>query len=46
VTYRLYISEDRTILVRIWPDGRVTVSLRESTKHIWGPETPLFEENK
>jgi hypothetical protein len=46
VTYRIYINEDRTILVRVWADRTMTISMRESKKHIWGPEIPLFAEAK
>lgn len=44
MTYRLWVNETRTILVRIWEDGRVEVSLRLSNQHTWGPPIGLTEE--
>jgi hypothetical protein len=37
--YRLYVNEERTVLVRIWKDGSVEVAIREDPSHTWGPYT-------
>jgi hypothetical protein len=44
MTYRLWINVERTVLVRLWEDGRVEVATRESPLHTWGPPVYLTEE--
>lgn len=33
----LMINADRTVLLSIWEDGTVTVALRDTPDHLWGP---------
>lgn len=44
-TYRLYVNEERTVLVRIWPNGSVEASFRATSDHIWGPPIPLVDDS-
>lgn len=41
---RLFVNEDRTVLVRFWSDGQVEVAQRGSSQQVWGPSVPLKEE--
>ena len=43
-SYRLWVSEERTVLVRMWADGKVEVATRETSDHTWGPPVWLTEE--
>ena len=47
--YRLFVNDERTVLVRIWdaPDGRepfVEVCRRDAVDEIWGPPVIVKEE--
>lgn len=48
--YRLFVSEDRTVMVRIWlaqilgEDETVEIATRETPSHVWGPPVVLKEE--
>lgn len=42
--YKLYVNEERTVLVRIWFDGTIEVCTRATPEHTWGPPTELHEE--
>jgi hypothetical protein len=42
--YRLFVNDERTVLVRIWVDGRVEVCTREDSDGIWGPPVLVEEE--
>jgi hypothetical protein len=49
--YRLFVNEDRTVMVRIWtadesdaPHGIVEVATREHPSGVWGPPKVLKEE--
>jgi hypothetical protein len=42
--YRLFVNDERTILVRIWPDGQAETATREDPSHTWGPPVALSEE--
>lgn len=42
--YGLWVNEERTVLVRVWADGKVEVALRETPDHTWGPPIHLLEE--
>lgn len=47
LTYRLWVNDERTLLVRLWEDGgqgHVEVATREAPDHTWGPPTYLTEE--
>lgn len=46
MTYRLWVNDERTVLVRVWDDGTVEASLRmgETQAHPWGPPIALTEE--
>lgn len=44
MTYRLWVNEERTVMVRLWADGRVEVATREYSWHTWGPPVYLIEE--
>lgn len=42
--YRLWVNDERTVLVRQWDDGRVEVAMREEPDHVWGPPQWCSEE--
>lgn len=42
--YRLFVNEERTVLVRIWPDGAAEVATRPDSDAIWGPPTSVRED--
>jgi len=42
--YRLFVNEDRTVLVRMWNSGEVEVSTREDDRDVWGPPVTAKEE--
>ncbi len=44
--YRLWVNDDRTLLVRIWADGTVETARRDTPQHTWGPPVYLREERK
>lgn len=44
VSYRLWVNEARTVLVRMWENGTVEVATREHPSHTWGPPVRLAEE--
>lgn len=44
MTYRLWVSEDRCVMVELWEDGTCRVARRESPDHTWGPPVTLSEE--
>ena len=44
MNYRLFVSDDRTVLVRLWEDGEVEASLRPADAPIWGPPIQMHEE--
>lgn len=44
VTYRLWVNEERTVLVRLWANGKVEVATREHPSDTWGPPVYLEEE--
>ena len=42
---RIWVNEERTMLVTIWEDdGIVEVATRETPAHTWGPPVYLREE--
>jgi hypothetical protein len=43
-TTRIWVSENRKILVTIWPDGSMFVALRDDTYGTWGPPIRVTEE--
>jgi hypothetical protein len=42
--YRLFINDERTVLLRIWPDGATEIATREDSSHTWGPPVVVREE--
>lgn len=44
MTYRLWVNAERTVLVRLWENGKVEVATREHASHTWGPPAYLEEE--
>jgi hypothetical protein len=44
VDYRLWVSEDRTRLVRLWGDGSMEICERPDPGAIWGPPITVTEE--
>lgn len=42
--YRLWVNEERTVLVRLWPSGTVEVATRDASWETWGPPITLAEE--
>jgi hypothetical protein len=45
MNYRLWVNDERTVLVRMWDDGTVETATRETAAHTWGPPAVLTEEN-
>ena len=48
--YRLWVNEERSVLVRAWLNdrgeiGSVEVATRETPEHTWGPPVYLKEEH-
>jgi hypothetical protein len=41
---KLWVSEDRLVFVRQWPDGAMEVATREHPDGIWGPPKVLTPE--
>jgi hypothetical protein len=39
--YLLYVNDDRTVMVHIWPDGAAEFATREDAGNIWGPPVTL-----
>lgn len=44
MSYRLFVSEERTVLVWIYENGDVAVALRPDPDATWGPPIPMVEE--
>lgn len=42
--YRLWVNDERTVFVRVWPNGTAEVATRETPSHTWGPPVYLREE--
>ena len=42
--HQLWVNDERTIFVRLWPDGEMETASRETPSHIWGPPVRLMEE--
>ena len=43
-TYKLWINDERTILVHMWANGNLEIAFREHRDDIWGPPVRLIEE--
>jgi hypothetical protein len=41
--YRQWMNADRTISVRVWDDGLVVITTRNSPDDVWGPPLHLTE---
>ena len=46
VKHRIWVNEQRTVLVTLWENGVVHVATREHASHTWGPPTTLIEEKQ
>jgi hypothetical protein len=44
MTYRIWVNDERTILVTAWDNGVTTVAFRDHPSHTWGPPITLIEE--
>jgi hypothetical protein len=44
MSYRLFVSKDRCVMVTMWDDGKVEVAMRAHPSEVWGPPRPLLEE--
>jgi hypothetical protein len=42
--YRLWVSDDGTVLVRLWESGVLEVAKRRDADAVWGPPIPMLEE--
>lgn len=42
--YRLWVSDSRTVLVRLWEDGTLEVATRDQSGHTWGLPINMTEE--
>lgn len=45
LTHELYVNAERTVLARVWSNGRVEVATREDSDAIWGPPVYLERED-
>jgi hypothetical protein len=43
--YKLWLNPERTILVRMWKEGPVEVTFRQTSDHTWGPPIRLVPES-
>lgn len=43
--YRLFVNDERTVLVRIWPSGQVEVATRPDPGAVWGPPVVVIEDD-
>jgi len=41
---KIWMNEDRTVLVRLWGSGRMQVATRGEPDAVWGPPVELREE--
>lgn len=41
---RIWVNEERTVMVRLWSEGTVEVARRDTPAHTWGPPVYLKEE--
>ena len=41
---RVWVSDDRRTLVRLWASGEMELAWREGPSHTWGPPIVLHEE--
>jgi hypothetical protein len=41
VTYLVWVNDERTVLVRWWPDNRMEVCTRSDPHASWGPPVEL-----
>lgn len=46
MNYRLWVNDERTVLVRLWEDGTCETATREASEHTWGPPVYLHEETQ
>ena len=44
--YRLWVNDERTVLVRLWDDGTCETATRERLWDTWGPPVYLTEEKR
>jgi hypothetical protein len=44
--YRLWVNEERTVFVRLWPSGVIEVATRSDASETWGPPVTLKEERR
>ena len=44
--YRIFVNEDRTVFVRMWPGGTMEVATRPEPGAIWGPPIRVVEETR
>ena len=44
MSYRLWVNEERTVLVRLWSNGQMEVAERPSSECTWGPPIRMEEE--
>ncbi len=45
MNYRLWVSEDRLTLVRVWDNGTCEIAMRLSPWVTWGPPIQLTKES-
>ena len=41
---KIWMNEDRTVLVRLWGSGRMHVATRDEPDAVWGPPVELKED--
>lgn len=42
--YRLFLNDDKTVLLHIWSTGEVTIATRGHQSWPWGPPVTLKED--
>jgi hypothetical protein len=42
--YRMFVSDERTVYVRVWSSGEIEVAFRNDPGAVWGPPIRVVEE--
>lgn len=46
MTYKIWVNDERTVMVRLWSNGEMEVALRDDPSHSWGPPICMEEEKQ
>jgi hypothetical protein len=42
--YRVWVNDERTVLLRVWNSGEAEIAMRDKEAHSWGPPIRMVEE--